>query len=306
MGSVFLPTKFTTMRKLLLIILLLPFNVWAQINLVPNPSFEDTVSCPDYNSYASHLSPGGNMFDVKNWYGVNMFSPDYYNECTSYFTFSIPNNSAGYQQARTGSAYCGLISYVYSPLQDISVREYIHVKLDEENELKRDSFYHVGFYFSASDFFSRITPDIGMQFSSAPLDSTDTIISFIPDYTVIDTTCIDSVNTDDWILVEGIYKANGGENYLTIGNFRDNNESISTMLINNNSSGAMDKTYLLIDDVFVMPIQDSTSTAITELQKPKQLLRIIDVLGREAKPQPHVPLFYIYDDGTVEKRIVVE
>ena len=45
---------------------------------------------------------------------------------------------------------------------------------------------------------------------------------------------------------------------------------------------------------------------IPTLIKPRQLLRIVDVLGRESKPKPNVPLFYIYTDGTVEKRIVIE
>ena len=31
-----------------------------------------------------------------------------------------------------------------------------------------------------------------------------------------------------------------------------------------------------------------------------------DVQGRESKGARNEPLFYIYDDGTVEKRIVVE
>jgi len=38
----------------------------------------------------------------------------------------------------------------------------------------------------------------------------------------------------------------------------------------------------------------------------KRLLKIIDVLGRETKEEKNEPLFYIYDDGTVEKRIIVE
>ena len=37
-----------------------------------------------------------------------------------------------------------------------------------------------------------------------------------------------------------------------------------------------------------------------------QIIRIIDVLGRETKRKKNQPLFYIYDDGTVEKRIVIE
>ena len=38
----------------------------------------------------------------------------------------------------------------------------------------------------------------------------------------------------------------------------------------------------------------------------KELLQIIDALGRETKVKKNEPLFYIYDDGTVEKRIVIE
>ena len=36
------------------------------------------------------------------------------------------------------------------------------------------------------------------------------------------------------------------------------------------------------------------------------LLKIIDVLGRETKGKKNAPLFYIYDDGTVEKKVVIE
>jgi len=38
----------------------------------------------------------------------------------------------------------------------------------------------------------------------------------------------------------------------------------------------------------------------------KTLIKIVDVLGRETKPKKNTPLFYMYDDGTVEKRILVE
>jgi len=35
-------------------------------------------------------------------------------------------------------------------------------------------------------------------------------------------------------------------------------------------------------------------------------VKIIDVLGREIKAIKNTPLFFIYDDGTVEKRIIIE
>jgi len=38
----------------------------------------------------------------------------------------------------------------------------------------------------------------------------------------------------------------------------------------------------------------------------KKVLNIIDVLGRESKEKKNTPLYYIYDDGRVEKRIIIE
>ena len=38
----------------------------------------------------------------------------------------------------------------------------------------------------------------------------------------------------------------------------------------------------------------------------KQLINIVDLLGRESKDLKNQPLFYIYDDGTVEKKIILE
>ena len=45
------------------------------------------------------------------------------------------------------------------------------------------------------------------------------------------------------------------------------------------------------------------STGIEQIKVPSQLLEITDVLGRKTNPINNVPLFYRFDDGTVEKRI---
>jgi len=47
------------------------------------------------------------------------------------------------------------------------------------------------------------------------------------------------------------------------------------------------------------------TTSIQEHTTNKELLKVTDLLGRETK-ETNQPLFYIYDDGTVEKRIVIE
>jgi hypothetical protein len=48
------------------------------------------------------------------------------------------------------------------------------------------------------------------------------------------------------------------------------------------------------------------TSAINEQQGEKQLLKIVDVLGKESSSNATGLLFYIYSDGTVEKRIVIE
>ena len=49
-----------------------------------------------------------------------------------------------------------------------------------------------------------------------------------------------------------------------------------------------------------------TSSSINEHYLSKELLKVTDLLGRETKGTKDEVLFYIYDDGTVEKRIVIE
>ena len=50
------------------------------------------------------------------------------------------------------------------------------------------------------------------------------------------------------------------------------------------------------------------STTINNIDgnKPKTLIKVIDILGRETKHLKNQPLFYIYDDGTVEKNLIIE
>jgi len=47
-------------------------------------------------------------------------------------------------------------------------------------------------------------------------------------------------------------------------------------------------------------------TSLYDLNLNKNLIKIVDVLGIEVKPTANTPLFYIYEDGTVEKKIMIE
>ena len=43
-----------------------------------------------------------------------------------------------------------------------------------------------------------------------------------------------------------------------------------------------------------------------QVKNTRQLLKITDLLGRQTKGTKNESLFYIYDDGTVEKKIILE
>jgi hypothetical protein len=47
-------------------------------------------------------------------------------------------------------------------------------------------------------------------------------------------------------------------------------------------------------------------TTVNEVDNQKSVVKITDVMGREVKSTKNTPLFYLFDDGTVEKRIIVD
>ncbi len=69
------------MSKKILFFLLLPLSSFSQ-NLVPNPSFEDTVMCPSGSGLVEYCA---------NW-KIFRDSPDYFQECASLSTLSVPYN----------------------------------------------------------------------------------------------------------------------------------------------------------------------------------------------------------------------
>ena len=54
-----------------------------------------------------------------------------------------------------------------------------------------------------------------------------------------------------------------------------------------------------------IPVISTTVSDLVNLNK-RRLLRVVDLLGREVNAKLNIPLFYIYNDGTVEKKIIVE
>ena len=80
----------------------------------------------------------------------------------------------------------------------------------------------------------------------------------------------------------------------------------SIMIITGNSASASGYYYFYYNIEVEVPCEN-TSTAILDIAKNnKKLVKITDVLGRDTQPNSNQTLFYLFDDGTVEKRVVIE
>ena len=63
--------------------------------------------------------------------------------------------------------------------------------------------------------------------------------------------------------------------------------------------------YLLLVLKSILPLFYSESLT-NGLRSKNNLFKLSNILGKEIKPKRNTILFYIYDDGTVEKRIVIK
>ncbi len=268
-------------KKLLLFFFLLPVFVGAQ-NLVPNPSFEDTISC--YIDIDS----------VKFWHNPTGYSPDYFNShmqsILPYSDFKVPLNLYGYQTAKTGVGYVGIIT-AFIGAND---REYIQSELLDT--LIAGQKYFVSFYVCIPDSSPYSSNDIGAFFSDTAISSSNFL--YLPYNPQVSNNSfsnpIDIFNS--WILVKDSFIASGGEKYITIGNFKND---VNTDTINFNYNSLIQPFgYSYIDDIRVS-VSDSISNGIqsvtnssvmvfntpegnlfiSSLESPLELTRIFNISG---------------------------
>ena len=101
-------------------------------------------------------------------------------------------------------------------------------------------------------------------------------------------------NNTNFLYFNAVYNPN-----LYCINVDDSTWAANNLVIDvNTGSNSIDSHHYFSDNC-------SGTTSIQEQTTNKELLKVTDVLGRETKGT-NQPLFYIYDDGTVEKRIVIE
>lgn len=196
-------------------------------NLVENPSLEAT-QCPIFSpNLSDFIAPWTTYFGT----------PDYYEpNCGIAGTSATTNNS----QAFDGDGFAGI--YLYGQAGAQFSREYIHGKLSDP--LEAGKYYRATFY---------VKPVVLPGGGSYGIDNigiliTDTIIDTVPVSNLLDyepqikgVTPI--INTSFWTPICGVFRAKGGEEHITIGNFNVDSETAFTSL--GASTNPMEAYYLV-------------------------------------------------------------
>jgi len=198
-------------KKLIILILFaIPFTyVNGQINYVLNYSFEkDTLcsgisNCPNPNNkwyYRNWYCPSGAFID---WFSFPCFG--------SSATQGVPQNLTGYQYARTGQCYAGIVTDSENAIG------YITGTLSDS--LRPNKKYCVTFYVSLSDSDWWATNSIGAYFSndSICVGKTYNVLPYTPQIENPATNFL--TNKVDWVSISGEFQASGGEIFITIGDF---------------------------------------------------------------------------------------
>ena len=221
------------------------------VNLVYNGSFEEYRHCP------RKVDAVGILTLVEGWYQPTHGSADYFNVCGSR-ECGVPSNKLGNQMPHEGNGYCG----IYCSKNDY--REYLQTRL--RRKLRSGDSIQISFWVSLSEESTGAVASLGALFTAESIsDTTRTILlakeqehlsenitqtiarPYIPQ--VVNDIHTALTDTRGWQCVSGIFVAQGGEQYITLGNF--NIAEQSGYIDYDSVSRLLPGAYYYIDDVNV-------------------------------------------------------
>lgn len=233
-------------------------------NLIPNNGFETYSPCPVAFGQLSRATGWQNPSSTA--------TPDFFHTCaTQASNVKPPNTSMGYQYPRIGNGMGGIVTLdgtfclpccpALSGLPDNNYREYLQIQLS--SPLTAGVTYDAGVYIICANKVKYATDRVGMYFSSTPpnwnsftvLCASDCInepacYAPLPYTPQIENTAGNYItDTINWTYIGGTFVAAGGEQWLTIGNFR--NDASTGYLVVNYPGFVYDIAYYFIDDVCI-------------------------------------------------------
>ncbi|MFK7947794.1 MAG: OmpA family protein [Saprospiraceae bacterium] len=234
---------------ILVIVSLLPNFLLAQNKgIIQNAGFESAWCCPD----------GYSQFHcTTNWTLPTKGTSDYYSGCENRFyspEAKVPKNFFGSQEAYEGIAYAGIFTFY-----EDSYREYIQIQLDEP--MTANQRYGFSIQVSLADKAGVAIKRLGVSFSDTLVKQHKLFFTLqLPHETLENKSNTFLNDKENWTELYIEYTANGGEQFVIIGNFLDNTETdtiaaktATTTEINEFSS------YYYLDNVCLAPWKEDNT-----------------------------------------------
>lgn len=213
-------------------------------NLIQNGSFEQV---------SGKVKKEGAIASATGWLSPTGQPGDLYAPASKVPEISTPENVNGTEEPADGKNYAGIVAYSYN---DKEPRSYLMTKL--VTPLKKGSKYCVSFKASLSESSKYAIDCIGANFSKKAYETEAK--SSLVDETHIQLKNKKALNgLYGWDNICGVYEATGGEKYITIGNFYNNNQVVMEKMrkVKYYKGTQRIAAYYYIDDVSVKLIDDA-------------------------------------------------
>jgi hypothetical protein len=231
-----------------------PVALRAQVNLVPNPSFENTLCCPN---------GGANWQCTQGWNNVNLIpsgpgtwgTPDFYHPCGNGQT-APPATFSGTCAAQDGGAMFGLGLYNV-PYPDY--REYLACELT--CSLMPGTTYTLSFWITNGTGIKSpwTISNFGANFSAAPLTQSGwSLISLIPQCEITN-----NIASTSWVQYTFTVQPTSAWKFLTLGVFRSDSNNNPVQSFPNPGGPASVYAYYFIDNVMMLGPTSTGSISVT-------------------------------------------
>jgi outer membrane protein OmpA-like peptidoglycan-associated protein len=228
------------MKKIISSLIFLSFaiNSIAQ-NYVSNSTFEYIEKKP---------KELGMIYLAEGWFSPTGAQATLFSESAKSELIRIPENKYGAEKPKQGENYAGLLLYSYNEREP---RTYLSTKLT--SPLEKGKHYCIRFHVSLSDLSKFAVNNIGLYVSDTSIkESGEGILNYEPQ--IIHSRNRIFEQQWDWEAICRIYVAEGGEQYITIGNFAKQAD-VSMVKVKRPkgfTSSQLSNAYYYVDDITVI------------------------------------------------------
>ena len=266
-----------------------PLPVLDAASLVRDGGFESKKFCPsDYNQQR--------LRTLSSWEQPTEGTPDHFAACSG--SAGVPVNRFGKELGLDGEAYGGLVVFSRAKWR---YREYLTTELTRS--LAPNEWVCVSFWYSAAEKAGVVADGIGALLSAEkPRGERDYILEQTPQMVNPEGHYLEV--SDGWVKLSDAVQAEGGERWLTLGNFDAKGET-RLALSADAPKDASDWAYVYLDGVAVVPVDRPEDCAClvrkiaSEISDPPEPLTRVEELERDT-------LHFDFDDASLQEEDLVK